>query len=110
MADVDWSSTAAACQQRYGKAQRLAEWCWDQGLTWEHLEYATDAQWAELVRLALGRQARASERTRRLVQALLLVRQEWAAAYPTSPQARRVVRTPDQVAELLGPGVLAARR
>lgn len=87
-----------AAANRRAKAERIAAWCWDQGLTAEHLEYTTDTEWNTLCRQAVARTA--SDETRLLTQALLRVKENWAEANPDHPKAHRAVRTPEDVAKL----------
>jgi hypothetical protein len=97
---VDYTATPSAARSRFAKAERLARWAWDTGLTRGHLDLTTDPQWARLCKLA-GYDRPGSERTRRLAEALLLVKEEWAAAHPTDPRARRTVLTDEAATALL---------
>jgi hypothetical protein len=95
---VDYANTTQASAARWGKAHRIAAWTWGQGLTPHQLDLCTDAQWARISRAAIGRPA--SDTTRELTQALLVVKVAWAAAHPTHPAAVRTVLTDDQAAAL----------
>ena len=95
---MDWKNNPNAARNRLDKAKAIAAWCWNQGLTWEHLEYSTDTEWSRIARHAVSRTA--SDQTRLLVQSHLLIKEAWAAANPDHPQAARAVATPDAVARL----------
>jgi hypothetical protein len=95
---LSYTNNRIAAANRRAKAEQIAAWCWNQGLTWEHLEYTSDAEWNTLCRLAIKRTA--SDQTRRLVQALITIKENWAEAHPDHPQARRTVRSPEDVAQL----------
>lgn len=95
---TNYAHNRVAAANRRTKAEQIAAWCWDNGLTAEHLEYTTDAEWNTLCRKAITRTA--SDETRLLTQALLRIKENWAEANPDHPKSRRAVRTPDDVAQL----------
>ena len=95
---TDYANTTYAAQNRLAKAKTIAVWCWANGVTAEHLTYATDTEWAKVARHATGRPA--SDQTRELVHALVLLKEAWAAAHPTHPDARRTTRPSADVAAL----------
>jgi hypothetical protein len=94
---VDYASTQHASRARWDKAHELARWCWEQGLTPDHIQWITDGDWARLSRRAIGRPA--SEQTRQLVHALIVTKAAHVAAF--NPTARRTVLTEEQVAALI---------
>lgn len=92
---TDYAHTAHAAKDRYGKAQELAEWCWANGATPEHLMALTPGEWLALARRATGKTA--SHESQHLAYCLLEVKTAWAAANPTHPKARRTVRSLDDI-------------
>jgi hypothetical protein len=95
---TDYAHTVQAARNRLDKAHRLARWAWTQGLTAEQVDLLTDQQWAALARRAIDRQA--SDATRGIVHALLVVKEAWAAANPGHQDAQRDLLTDEQVAAL----------
>ena len=95
---TDFAKTPQAAQNRLWKAKRIAEWCWHNGVTSEAIDYAADAEWAKLCKLAVKRPA--SDQTRRLVEALLVHKEAWAAAFPHDPDAKREPMYPGLAAAL----------
>lgn len=87
---TDYAHNQHAAKDRYAKAERIAQWCWDNGATAEHLMQMSPREHAALGRLATGRTA--SDETVHLAYCLLEVKTAWAAAHPGHPKAARTVR------------------
>jgi hypothetical protein len=112
---TDYASTPSAAQDRLAKVRLITDLAWELGCTPEHILHApergihglTDRQWQALSRRATARPATgktradpgrpSSEETRRLVYCLLSWREACAAAEPGHPDARRTVRTLDEI-------------
>jgi len=94
---TDFGHTVQAARNRYAKAQELARYLWEAGVTAAQLDLWTDAEWARVAQSAVGRSA--SDDTRLVVYGLMIVKQAWAAAHPTAPGAQRpVLSDPDAAA------------
>lgn len=98
---ADYAHNPHAAASRYAKAQQIARWLWAQGVTSHHLDLWTDEEWGRVCRQAVRRSA--SDDTRRVVLALLVVKEAWAAAHPGDRDAVRTVLDDAQAAALVAP-------
>lgn len=103
---MDYANTPYAARARWDKAHDLARWCWEQGLTPDQVLWTTDDTWAGLAKLAIGRPA--SETTRQVVHALMVVKAAWVAAF--DPGATRIILTDEQVDTLAATATRRARK
>jgi hypothetical protein len=96
----DFGHTRQAARNRYVKAQEIARWLWEAGVTAEQLDRWTDGEWGRTSHLAVGRSA--SDDTRLVVYGMMIVKQAWAAAHPDEPAARRRTLSDAECLALVG--------
>lgn len=97
---ADYAHTLRAAKNRYAKAQEISRRLWEAGVVAAQLDLWTDEEWARASQRLLGRSA--SDETRLLVYAMLVVKQGWAAAHVTDPGAQRPAPSDEAVAALIG--------